>query len=67
MTLRVSFCALLLACSGPQKKAEAEASYLGQQLACVDKFDTRAAIDECRRLVRLQWGIVQTDAKDGGK
>lgn len=66
MTIRVSFCAILLACSGPQKSAEAEASYLGQQLACVDKFDTRAAIDECRRLVRLQWGIAET-SKDGGK
>lgn len=49
------------------KAAQAEESYRAQQLKCVDDYNTRAQIDECRRVVREEWGIVETAAKDGGK
>lgn len=47
------------------KAEEAEATYLGQQLRCVDQYATRPDIDSCRRKVRAAWGITET-ARDGG-
>ncbi len=60
-------CAILhfFGCAGA-KEAAAEATYLGQQLECVDHLNTRADIDGCRASVRKRWGIVET-ARDAGK
>lgn len=57
------------ACSafGGDKAAQAEDAYKAQQLKCVADYTTREQIDECRRVVREEWGIVETAAKDGGK
>lgn len=54
-------------CVSPKeaKEAAAEATYLGQQLECVDNLHTRADIDGCRASVRKRWGIVET-IRDGG-
>lgn len=56
--------ACLSACTG-LKGAAAEATYLGQQLECVDQARTLVESDECRAKVRERWGIVETRA-DGG-
>lgn len=60
-------CWLVLHFAGCAGAAEsvAEATYLGQQLSCVDKYPTRKAIDACRLEVRKRWGIAET-ARDGG-
>lgn len=43
-------------CSATQvKEQEARASYMAMQLDCVDRYSTRAAIDECRDQVRARW------------
>ncbi len=52
-------------CAGA-KEAVAEATYLGQQLECVDHLQTKADIDGCRASVRRRWGIVETVTKDAG-
>ncbi len=43
------------------KEAAAETTYLGQQQECVDKFNTKVAIDECRDAVKARWA-----SKDAG-
>jgi len=43
----------------------AEATYLGQQLQCVDNLNTREDIDGCRASVRRKWGIEET-IRDAG-
>lgn len=43
------------------KEATAEATYLGQQLECVDKYKTKQAIDACREVVKERWSV-----KDAG-
>lgn len=48
------------------RPAVAEATYLGQQLRCVDKYNTRDAIEACRARVRRDWGIAETVTKDAG-
>ena len=55
-------------CSAGQqiKEATAEATYLGQQLACVDRSPSRELADECRREVRKRWGVSETVTRDGG-
>jgi hypothetical protein len=76
--LYASLCAftlseLYLGCAHSQagKEREAEATYLGEHLRCVDDSDTRAEMDECRRKVRAKWlrdaGIVETTRKDGAR
>jgi hypothetical protein len=46
----------LLACASAQdRKRAAESTYLGQQLACVEKAETRTESEECRRKVRDSW------------
>ncbi len=42
------------------KRAAAEATYLGQQLECVDNLETKADIDGCRNSVKRRW------ARDAG-
>lgn len=42
------------------KEAAAESVYLTEHLRCVDKFETREAIDACRSDVRRRWGIAET-------
>lgn len=42
------------------KQAAAEATYLGQQLECVDNLETKQDIDGCRASVKARW------AKDAG-
>lgn len=56
----VSGCALL----PPKETREhsAEAMYTADHMACVDTFQTRKEIDECREGVRLRWGRY----RDGG-
>jgi hypothetical protein len=54
----------LAGCAGLRSDV-AEATYLGQQLECVDKFATRKQIDACRADVRRKWGITET-TRDGG-
>jgi len=57
---------LLLGCSGcggASTKEAANASYLAQQLECVDKAETSTEADACRARVREAWGV---DAVDGG-
>lgn len=48
---------------GALKSSEAEATFLGQQVACIDKYETKADIDRCRRRVQAAWA---GDAGDGG-
>ncbi len=45
----------------PALEKTAEATYLGQQLECVDNLQTKADIDGCRDSVKRRW------AKDAGK
>ena len=45
------------AASPDQKAAAADISYASDQLACVDKYDTRAEADACRERVRKQWHL----------
>lgn len=45
------------------KQAAADTDYAAEQLACVDKFQTRVEIDSCREGVRIRWGVSQTVAK----
>lgn len=52
-------------CSREAKEAMADSSYAAEQLRCVDKYDTREQIDECRKLVRERWGVAET-VHDGG-
>jgi hypothetical protein len=47
------------------KEAAAEAAYGAEHLRCVDKYDTREAIDACREDVRRRWGIATTSADAG--
>lgn len=53
------------------KPIEADATYLGQQLACVDKAHTIPESRTCRDWVDARWGVeprtVIVDAKDGGE
>lgn len=71
----LGFCAteLLVACATTQagKEREAEATYLGEHMRCVDDSDTRAEMNDCRRKVRERWlrdaGITETTRKDGGR
>lgn len=60
----LAFARVLVGCDAvtnhEARSAAAEASYTAEMLACVDKFDTRAAINECRADVRKRWGV------DGG-
>lgn len=45
----------------PILETTAEATYLGQQLECVDNLPTKEDIDGCRASVKRRW------AKDAGK
>jgi hypothetical protein len=57
---------ILAGCLPPSKgarEAAAEASYTGEHMACVDRYDTHAQIDACRDEVRRRWGV----RKDGGR
>lgn len=58
---------IFVQCGGCKAAMEpaAEATYLGQQLQCVDRSPTRELADECRRQVRARWGIAET-AHDAG-
>ncbi len=47
--------AILDSCAAAKSDA-AESVYLGQQLACVDEYVTKVAIDDCRRKVKTKWG-----------
>lgn len=61
--LGATSCAMLQA-----EKAEAETTYLSQQLACVDEQKTREEIAACRRAVRERWGIAERQTRtDGGR
>lgn len=62
LVVLVTAVAIVACASG--KSAVAEATYLGQQLECVDRHETREAIDRCRAEVRARWGIAEpvTDA-----
>ncbi len=51
----------------PPKASQAEATYLAQQLACVERYETRVEIDDCRERVWADWGITQTKRKDAGR
>jgi len=61
----LAIASILIGCSAGMKSAEAEATYLGQQLRCVDQAKTRDESEECRRKVRLAWGISET-TRDAG-
>lgn len=66
MALAVLVCtSSLVGCTDPRHPL-AEAGFLAQHLKCVDEFNTREAIDQCRREVNHQWGIEETIAKDAG-
>lgn len=53
-------------CLSPETKAAiADSTYASEHLRCVDKHDTRAEIDACRKAVRIRWGIAET-IRDGG-
>ncbi len=54
-----------MGCSPTARAAEAEATYLADQLHCVDRATTRAEADSCRADVRRKWGIAET-ATDSG-
>ena len=58
----VLVCYLFLGCA-EVKAIEAEVTYEGQQLKCVDKYDTKQEIDWCRDAVKKRWAA----AKDAGK
>lgn len=60
--MAVLVCYLFLGCASAVKPVEAEATYLGQQVQCVDKYDTKQEIDWCRDAVKRRWAV----AKDGG-
>lgn len=47
------------------KEAIADGAYAEEQLRCVDKNETREAIDACRRAVRIRWNIAET-GRDAG-
>lgn len=51
---------------GSYRESAAEASYLAQQLHCVDKANSREQADQCRAEVNRKWGIIEA-RKDGGK
>lgn len=55
----VSAC-ILVSCAGAKETA-AEATYLGQQLKCVDDSKTLEESRACRERVKAEW------AKDGGR
>ena len=62
---------LLGGCSPAEMHAEeARAAYLAMQLECVDRYNTREAIDECRNQVRARWlranQITEVTTKDAG-
>lgn len=62
MKIRIIVALFIVACSGVKPTPEvAEATYLTEQLECVNKNETRVAIDACRDQVRVKW------SKDGGK
>lgn len=44
------------------KKETADVTYLGQQLACVDKSATLAESKACRAAVDAKWGVTVRDA-----
>jgi hypothetical protein len=54
-----------VACGQQMKAVEAEATYLGQQLRCVDRAATLAESQTCRASVDEAWGIHHT-VRDGG-
>ena len=45
------------------KESVAEATFLGQQLECVNNLETKRDIDACRNSVRRKWGKPE---RDGG-
>lgn len=69
MLLGALIVAALSHCAGclsrEAKEAIADGAYAEEQLRCVDKNDTREAIDACRRAVRIKWGITDT-GRDAG-
>lgn len=54
------------ACGQQLKAAEAEATYLGRHLQCVDRAKTREESRACRDRVDEEWGIHHT-VTDGGR
>jgi len=48
------------------KELEAEGTYEGQQLTCVDRASSRAESEACRAAVRARWGRTDGGA-DGGR
>lgn len=53
-------CSAQLACNAIRSAAApaAEATFLSQHLACVEKFKpVKAAIDDCRAAVDAKWGV----------
>jgi hypothetical protein len=46
---------IIVACASARQDA-AGLSYESQHLACIDQYETRAAIDACRNDVRRRWG-----------
>lgn len=57
----------LIACEPSQqaREAAAQGAYLAEHVRCVERYDTKEAIDACRDQVRVQWGIV-TRVRDAG-
>lgn len=65
MKTTIALTLVLVACASTQRTYEAEAGYLAQSLECVDKYDKREAIDECRREVRARWGVRDAGSDTG--
>lgn len=41
----------------------AEADYLAEQAACIDKAATRADADQCRNAVKARWAVKDAGAE----
>lgn len=60
----VAALAVTQACTPVTTPAAAEAAYTAEQLACVDKSETREASRACRAEVDKRWGVPRDAGKD---
>lgn len=50
----------------PSKAVQAEATYTGELVACVEQAQTLAESKACREAVNAKWGIIEIARRDAG-